>query len=362
MDYRNQHGKINVKLLVILILVTTALGVSLVAARQIRRSILSKMSLTAGEAAFEKGDWPAAYKNLQEYLGRNPDDIEILKKYAKARLSVRPLVSANIAGAISAYRRVLQLAPLDEVAYDQLAKLYPAVGDFEDLAYIARMRLEHAPNDIKAQLWLASALHRLNKAEEARQTLEKLVKGLQSLPDKHVEYVKACAQMCQLAAAGDSADAKAKALEWLNKAVAYDPNSVEALASRAAFYRQARDIAGLQESDRMKRARDDLEAADRLGTEDPQVRYFLGLEWMAHKELDRAAAELKAADALPQETLEEHFLDIDDWKTARYLLAAELATRRGAAAEAVSLTDETLKALTERRHRVRILPATIGVT
>ena len=111
-----------------------------------------------GEAALEKGDWPAAYKNLQEYLGRNPNDVEILKKYAKARLSVRPLEAAHIIGAISAYRRVLQLDPLDDVAYEQLAILYPGVGNFDDLAYIARMRLEHEPDDRKAPLWLADAL------------------------------------------------------------------------------------------------------------------------------------------------------------------------------------------------------------
>ena len=55
MRHRNENARVNVKLLVILILVTTAVGISLVAARQIRRSILSKMSLEAGEAAFAKG-------------------------------------------------------------------------------------------------------------------------------------------------------------------------------------------------------------------------------------------------------------------------------------------------------------------
>ena len=68
-------------------------------------------------------------------------------------MSIRPLEQANIGGAISAYRRVLQLAPLDEVAYDQLAILYPRVGDFESLAYIARMRRNaprRDPNDRKA--------------------------------------------------------------------------------------------------------------------------------------------------------------------------------------------------------------------
>jgi tetratricopeptide (TPR) repeat protein len=359
MDYRNRYGKINVKLIIILVLVTVALGVSLVAARQIRRSILSKMSLQAGQAAFEKGDWSAAYKNLQEYLGRNPDDVEILKKYAKARLSIRPLDRAHIAGAISAYRRVLQLAPLDEVAYDQLAKLYPGVGDFEDLAYIARMRLDRIPNDIKAQLWLGDALHRLNKTEEARQTLDKLVTQLEALSDKHIEYVKACAQMCQLAAADDSADAKAEALKWLNKAVAYDTNSVEALASRAAFYRQAKNIPGIEENDRMKRARDDLEAADGRGTEDPRIRYFLGLEWLAHNELDRAAQELQVVDKLPQEKLDEYFLDPDAWKVQRFLLASQLVMRRGTAAEGVALANKTLAALKETRYRIQVLPIAI---
>ena len=247
----NRCGKINVKLLVILALVVTALGVSLVAARQIRRSILSKMCLTAGQAALEKGDWPAASKNLQEYLGRNPNDVEILKKYAKARLSIRPLEVANIIGAVSAYRRVLQLAPLDDVAYDQLAKLYPVVGNFEDLAYIAQMRLEHDPNDRKASLWLADALLRLNKAEEARLTLEKLIGELEPLPDKHVEYVQACMRMSTILGTDNSVDVKTRVLEWLTKAVDYAPDSVEALASRARFYRETSDIPGIEEKNRL---------------------------------------------------------------------------------------------------------------
>lgn len=359
MLYRNRCGKINVKLLVILILVTTALGVSLVAARQIRRSILSKMCLTAGQAAFEKGDWRAASKNLQEYLGRNPNDIEVLKKYAKARLLMRPLDAPNIMGAISAYRRVLQLAPLDDVAYDQLAKLYPGVGNFEDLAYIARMRLEHDPNDRKASLWLADALLRLNKAEEARLMLEKLIGELEPLPDKHVEYVQACIRMSTMVVANNPTDARTKALEWLNKAVGYTPESVEALASRARFYREAFNLPDANEANRRALARKDLEAADKVGTDNPLIRCFLGAEWMACKELDRAAAELKAADALPPETLEQHFFDITDWNVTRFLFASQLAMQRGATAEGASLADEALITLKERRHRVRVLPTVI---
>jgi len=359
MHYRNEFGKINVKVLIILILVTVALGTSLFAARHIRRRILSKMDLKAGTAAFKKQDWQTTYKHFQEYLGRNPDDVEILKKYAKARMSVRPLEAPHIMQAIAAYRRVVRLEPADEDVYDQLAKLYAAIGNFDELAYIARTRLEHDPNGRDAPLWLAEALIQLNRMGKARQTLENFIGQLEALPDKRSEYVRACVQMSNIEGSDDSPEAKAKALEWLNKAVDYAPESVEALAHRASFYRRTPNISGLSDEDRMALARKDLEASDDLGTDDPRVRLFLAAEWMAHGELDRAEAELQAVDNLPRETLEEHFLDINDWTVARYLLASELAARRGAVTEGTSLADETLSVLKERRHRVQVLPSAI---
>lgn len=394
MHHRSQAARINVKLLVILILVTTAVGISLVAARQIRRSILSKMSLETGEAAFAKGDWPAAYKNLQEYLGRNPDDVEILKKYAKARMAIRPLEQANIAGAISAYRRVLQLVPLDEVAYDQLAILYPFLGDFESFAYIARMRIERTPkdpndrkaaNDWKAPLWLADALVRLNKKEEALKTLTDLIGGLELppdqrvRPDRHAEYVQACVQMSGLTAGGDGAGAedakKAGAgdqktarpltsLQWLSRAVDHAPESAEARAYRAQLYREAsagRDANETRKADFSRRAQEDLDAADRLAKDNPGIRYSLGQQWLALGELDRAGAELQAIEKLPQEAIEKSFFDMDGWKVARFLLASELALRRNATTEALSLADDTLAALAEKRHRIKVLPSAISV-
>jgi tetratricopeptide (TPR) repeat protein len=361
MPDRNRCAKVNVKLLVILILVVAAVGVSLVAARQVRRSILSKMSLEAGTAAFEGKNWAAARNNFQEYLGRNPDNVEILGKYAKACLSMRPLDPSNVMQGIAAYRRILQLDPEDEAACSELAVLYSGVGNFEELAYLARMRLERDPNDPKTSLWLAEALVRLNKPQEARGILEALIGRLDKLADKHEEYVRACIGMSDIEASMDSANAKTEALEWLNKAVAYAPESVEALVYRARFYRQTAKLAGVNEADPLSLARKDLEAADALHTDDPKTLYFLGTEWMAQGELDRAAAKLEAVDRLSPEKLEEAFFDVADWKVARFLFTAELASRRQAAAEAAAGADETLAALTEPRHRVQVLPTAISI-
>ncbi len=364
---RNRCAKINVKVLIILIIVTVALGASLFAARQIRRTLLSKMSLNAGNAAFEKEDWETAYKNFQEYLGRNPDDIEILKKYAKARMSVRPLEGPNIMQAVAGYRRILQLDPSDETVYDELIKLYAGTGQFQELAYIARKRIEDVPNDRKATLKLAEALFRLNKKEEAQEKLKELIDGLDALlPEKHIEeYVRACGLMSQIILADPTED-KTKAMEWLNQAIDYAPESVEALASRAQFYRVSSQIPGQSTQDakdKLTLTRKDLEKTDALGTEDPRIRLFLAEEWIAHGELDLADAELQAAESLvknlPQEKLEEYFFDIHDWTIARFLLASRLAGLKGATTKAVSLVDEALEKLIERRHRARILPMAI---
>jgi predicted Zn-dependent protease len=358
----NRTAKVNVKVLIILLLVVVALGVSLVAARQIRRKILSKMDLDAGTAAFEEQNWPLAARHLQEYLGRNPDDVEILKKYAKARLSIRPLEAASIGGAISAYRRVMQLNPTEDIAYEKLAVLYPATANFPDLAYIARRRLELVPDDKKAPVWLAEALIQLNKAEEAQQTLEGFIAGLEAAGEADEQYVRACGLMSQIASDSGSPDASSTALGWLDKAVEYAPKSVEALAQRAAFRRQMAANAAGGEVDAgalLTLAVDDLTAADAIETDNPKSLYFLAREWLLHGQLDRAEAKLQAAKELPEEALSEHFFDLADWTVARFSLESQLAVQRGDTARAAALADAALAELTEKRHRLQVLPSAI---
>ena len=356
----NKCARINVKLLIILVLVTVAIGASLFAARQVRRSILSKISLEAGQAAFENEDWPAAYKNLRQYLARNPDDIEILKKYAEAAMAIKPLDATVIGRAIGAYRRIMQLDPLDEIAYEKLAMLYTGIGNFEELAYIARKRIEDTPNDLKAQMWQAEALIALNRMEEAQEALTTFISKIETLSGKYDEYVRACLMMSKAILAYDSStEAKNNALEYINKALDHAPESVEALASRAMFYRVTTNSSDPAYKDMLATARNDLEKADELGTENPRIRLYLAQEWMAHRELDRAAAELRFAEALPQEVLEEHFFDLNNWTVSRFLLASELMLRSADKTEGVSLAKETMTVLKEKRHLIRVLPNAI---
>jgi len=354
-------AKINVKLLAILILVTLGVGISLVAARQAQRGILAETSLREGQAAFEKEDWPAACKNFKEYLSRDPDNVEILGKYAKAALSIRPLDAGAVQGAIAAYRHIIRLDPVDKDAYDELAALYGGTSNFNELAYIARTRLSHDPNDLQAPLWLTNALTSSNRTAEAREALEEFITELEGLAEKPIEYVRAYAEMSKVILADSPNEGKTEALRYLDKAVDGVPESAEALLYRAQFYARAPGVSGLSDGDRLARARKDLEAADGLGTENAQILLALGAEWMAHGELEKAQAILQAAEKLLEETLEQYYSDVNDWSVVRFLLVSELARRKGDVAKGVSLAEEALITLKEPRHRIQILPSAIAL-
>ena len=386
--YRN--GKINVKVLVIVATVVIALGAAAFAARHVRRRILSAQALEAGRAALAREDWPEAYTQLREYLSRNPDDVEMLRKYAEASLSVRPLSAKQISAALGAYRRVIVLDPTDRLPYEKLAGLYAGLGEFGELAYIARKRMEHAPGDLRAPVWLGEALLALRKPEEARKVLDGVIAKIDGLPDqddKHEEFVQACALMSSIAAAADSDQARMERLRWLDRAVDYDGRSTEALLHRARFYRlppppELSDSAKEEHAEKNRSAAQrDLTKADELGTKNPRIRLALSEEWMAHGELDRAVAELKAVDELDATELKEAFFDPKDWIFLRFRQMARLAFRKGVTKkdatpaekaleklqekrrkeDATRAADEALEKLQEKRRRTPILPYAVRV-
>ncbi len=397
MYYRAINGKINLKVLVILVVVVVGLGASLFAARQIRRSILSKRDLATGLAAYEKQDWSEAQKHLRDYLGRRPEDVEIWKKCAEAKLKTPPFKIENVTWTIGAYRHVLQMDPNDEEAFDELAGIYAGIGNFRELAYIAEKRLERVPSDRDVLLTHAEALVRLDEMTKAQQALEGFFTGVEAPPERSIEefltevervpgqksddFMRACLLVSNLVAQEDPNEPMRTVLEWLNKAEQFAPDPAAVLAHRARFYRvmaaspdraaqervlrvtkQDVDASNLAEANPgellLKVARQDLKAADALGTDDPQTLYFLGTEWLVHGDLEAAEAELNALDNLSRETLDDNFLDPNDWEAARFLFAADLMTRQERTLEGALLADR-IKVLSEPRHQIQVLPKAI---
>ena len=113
MNRQTANGTINVKLLVAPLLIAAVIGVSLMFARQVHIDARSKKALEAGLAAVEEKNWPEAVKHLRRYLIVNPKDVQTLRVYADACLEIRPLGTAQMAGAISAYNKVVEANDLD---------------------------------------------------------------------------------------------------------------------------------------------------------------------------------------------------------------------------------------------------------
>jgi tetratricopeptide (TPR) repeat protein len=362
MLYPYRPARANIKGLIVgLLLIVAPAAALLTIGPQRRHAAILKRALSAGQAAYATRDWSTAYEQFQEYLNLSPDNVEVLKKYAHARLRMRPFEPAAIYQAGSAYQQVLQLEPHDASTYDELAKLHRAVRNFHGLAHVALQHLEHYPDDKTSPLWLAEALIFQENPEAAHVILEPYISELEAVPDKHNEYVHAYLLMSRVAGTEETAEAKLQALKWLNRAIAYAPESVEALVQRAQFHIDNPSLASMDNTSAFKRVRQDLEAADTLGTNNPQLRLSLGKIWMSLDEFDRAEAELQAVERLDPAQLEEHYLDPKDWHISRYFFASELALHRGARTEAASLTDEALGTLERSGHRMRVLPSSINV-
>jgi predicted Zn-dependent protease len=380
-------ARINWKLLVILAAAVVVLGVGAFVAREVRKQYLANRGLTDGQAAYQQGDWKGAATNLREYLERFPDNPEVLEQYARANLLVRPLEPSNVLRAIDAYRRVLRLKPGDPSSYKPLATLYAYTGNPGEMAHIAKMRLEQAPDDPEAQAWLARSLLAQDdreKRQEARTMLEKLVEKTSTRAEKSPQVVRACLLLAGIATRGaadatavEPRQAKAAALRWLDRAIQYDPRAADAYVARARMQLLPPLPDEKAREDALAKAKKDLEQADGLQFSDPRVRLDLAGEWLRHGQLDRSEAELKAVDAMlvpvrdsegkvaayrlgdEKAPLAYEIVDPNDLVVAKFGLRAEMVALKRAAADGVALANEALAALKSRPHRVAVLPTAI---
>lgn len=382
MRHRRVSGNVKVKPLIAVLLIAAVIGVSLVFARQVHMNMQVEGSLKRGQEEFAQENWAEAAKDLRGYLRVHPDDTQILRMYATACLNVRPLGRAEASGAISAYRQILKLEGLDEAEYETLVELLVAVDSFADVEQLARTRLVDVPDDATATLWLVEALIQQDKIGQAEAVLKELVGSIEAAGGKSDAYVRACVRISGLTAARqqEASDEESEAptgentaekdegepaespLEWLDRAVAYAPDSVEGLAHRARFYRRkAEDPNGTEQEMQAfaALARTDLEAASAIGTDDASLCCMLVDEWIALRGFEQAEALLQKMKELPEDVVAEYFFDENDWTVAQFTRAARLAMRRGASTEVVPLADETLASVKSEYHRAEILPLAV---
>ncbi len=193
---RRWYKRINLKLVVILVLVTGTLGAAVVVGHYARKRIIASRELAAGKEALRKEDWAKACLHLRTYLSKRPNDVEMLGRYAKAHLAVRPRKRENIGAAVGAYRQLLQNRPGDREACDELAKLYFSIGDYGQAEHVSRQRLTAAPDDARARIWLGRALVAQRKYDEVTELMTSFVEA-------HPDQIEAYQLLSAAALRGD---------------------------------------------------------------------------------------------------------------------------------------------------------------
>src|ERR1043165_272660 len=78
--------KYRFSLLMVLSMVVLAAG--LVYGHRWRKASMAKAALVDGLASYDRADWDNARKMLGRYLSIDPDNVEVLTKYAQAQLSM----------------------------------------------------------------------------------------------------------------------------------------------------------------------------------------------------------------------------------------------------------------------------------
>lgn len=371
---RGAAGRVNLKVVAILVAAVIVVGGGLYAARAIRRQVISSRALAAGQAAFDKGDWPAAAKEFHLYLNYNPGDADALRKWGRACLSAEPVETQYLQSAITAHRQLVSLNPADTSNYEMLVRLYASVSDAIQLSHTVEQWVKHSPDSREAAYWQALALVAQGKPGNAAERLESLVSGIES-PAGAVDpaHAKACVMLSILA---QTRNETSQAEHWLSRALAHDPQAPEPLAYQARLRRLSLSSAasGQEQARMIEAARRDLATADARATENAEVGLMIVEEWTALGDLPRAQAVLDRLDALDRDAKQAAFIDLRRWTLTRFLVASELAMRQthiragsaettpaapAANAALAALADQALAELADRGMRFTALPSVI---
>ena len=261
-------GKINVRAVLILAITVFALAGGGFVAWRVRKRIIADQALANGTKAVQEQRWADACKFLRRYLEKYPNDPEILEEYARANFNVKPLEPKNVGAAIGAYRQLIRIKPEHPGAYEELATLYasPGAENFNELAYVARKRLQHAPGDPKARVWLARATMAPRKEQPDQEARKMLLELLQDIEKEGAtppeEYAVACRLLSELAMRSETLQFKSRAIQgqqWLDRGIRHVPKLSRARVWRARFLREHLSRVGLAPGEMLQAACEDLQ-------------------------------------------------------------------------------------------------------
>ncbi len=352
------RGRVNVRIIAIIALVSVALVGGALVVRHMRREMASSRALAAGDAAYRAGQWREAAKEFREYLAYHPEDQAVIERFALSCLRTQPYEQGNVVAATGAYRALYGLNPTDRVLQETLVRLYQWMEDASSLTYIARAILEDDPSHPKAPVWLAEGLMGLQRPGEADRTLRAFIDRCEVDGAFDRTYVEACRLMADLAAQELTTDGDRRAEDWLDRAVARVGESPWPYAYRAARLLERVDDQVMETTDH-ERIVADLQDASARPNRDPRLDVLLSDLWMDLGNYAQAAVHLERLTALPADRVPAYFLHRDAWRIAVFQRTARLALGTGRWEPAVAEADAVLADVIDPVLRAGALPVAI---
>ncbi len=227
--------------------------------------------------ALAANDTGKAVKRLQDQIGKAPKNVVYLDELAGLQMATR-----DFAGARDSAAKALQLNPSDEMAVQNSANAYTALGDKDKgIGVWEQWIVTHARDD---RAMAAAGQLEENKGDQAK-AIEYYKKALEANPAQVVSANNLAYLMLQ---GGQNLDEALTLAQTARRGAPNSPNTADTLAW--VYYAKGRYAS----------ARDLLEDAAKLAPKDPSIHYHLG---MAYSKLgDKAAATLnlkKAAELDP---------------------------------------------------------------
>ena len=146
-------------------------------------SVLAHLWTGRGRALSEAGDAAGARRAFKRALSHDSGCAEAYLELGDDRLR-----EGKPKRAIGLWQRALPLHPgLGPVVYPKLLEAFDAAGELPRFELFLRDRIEDDPDDLDAQMWLARALLRQSRSDEALARLRRL---LDRSPDNLVAYAE----------------------------------------------------------------------------------------------------------------------------------------------------------------------------
>ncbi|MCC6490358.1 MAG: tetratricopeptide repeat protein [Candidatus Hydrogenedentes bacterium] len=231
-------------------------------------------ALEAANQAYAKANWPEARRNYSWYLARQPDDVEILLRYAEVCVKVLENRQEMLRGAAQAYLRVATLNENDQDAALKAAEFCEQHSLWVDLDYCTSFFLKRYPEDVRFEYWKALAAQRQGDTNGAVERYKKLA----AVPSCPPEVFGALAILQAQQGYVELADRD------LNQAIERDPQNVGLLLQRARYY---------LDRGRLDAADQDLQAAKAIDATVKDVLLISAQLKLAHKDWEGAVADAK---------------------------------------------------------------------